>query len=98
MAVLPEHCTVASKTPAQRQGSRAHFQIASGLRFNTWSHVWSRRSITRRCPRLSSRVRAWLQDDRHPDQIGQAASLELFDNVRAMQLDRPKADAEMAGD
>src|ERR1700751_4375903 len=39
-----------------------------------------------------------LQDNRHSYQIGQAASLQLLDNVRTMQFDRPKADAEMTRD
>src|SRR5271169_1310288 len=34
----------------------------------------------------------------HPDQVRQAARLQLLDNVSAMQLDGTKADAEMTGD
>ena len=46
-------------------------------------------------PNYPSRVWVRLHDDRHSDQVGQAASLQLLDNVRAMQFDRAEADAEM---
>jgi len=45
-----------------------------------------------------SSIRSGVHYYPHPDQVRQAARLQLLDNVGTMQLDRAKADAETTGD
>src|SRR3977135_2005727 len=48
--------------------------------------------------RAVSRVGASLHDDSHSDQVRQAARVQFFRNMGAVQFDGPKADPEMTGD
>jgi len=50
-------------------------------------------SISRVAPIIASCVRACVHYDSHADQVGQAASLQLFDNVCAVQFDSAEADS-----